>query len=77
MLVMNIINALLPEPTITPISEVQKAELGKTPNAIGTTYLGESENAAALEVVLAQMGVSEDLIGSDSTHIIDCGGTDI
>lgn len=55
----------------------KKAELGKTPNAIGTTYLGESENAAALEVVLAQMGVSEDLIGSDSTHIIDCGGTDI
>ena len=55
----------------------KKAEVNKTANSIGTTYLGESENAAAFEVVLAQMGVSEDLTESDPARLIDCGGTDI
>ena len=55
----------------------KKAEVNKTSNSIGTTYLGESENAAAFEVVLAQMGVSEDLTESDPARLIDCGGTDI
>ena len=55
----------------------KKAEVNKTANSIGTTYLGESENAAAFEVVLAQMGVSEDLTESDPNLLIDCGGTDI
>lgn len=44
--------------------------------AIGTTYFGESENEAALEVVLAQLGVDEELL-KDTGRLIDCGGTDI
>ena len=55
----------------------KKAELIKSGNAVGVTYLGESENAATLEVVLSQMGVSEDLTGADASRLIDCGGTDI
>lgn len=48
-----------------------------TSYAIGTTYLGELENEAALEVVLAQMGVDEELFRSNPERVIDCGGTEI
>lgn len=49
---------------------------GKAAVAIGTTYFGESENEAAMEVVLAQLGVDEELL-KDTGRLIDCGGTDI
>jgi hypothetical protein len=45
--------------------------------AIGTTYLGESQNEAALEVVLAEMGVDEGFLKSNPGGLVDCGGTDI
>ena len=48
-----------------------------TSYAIGTTYLGELENEAALEVVLAQMGVDEELFRANPERVIDCGGTEI
>ena len=57
--------------------KAKRAAVNGTEYAIGTTYLGESENEAALEVVLAQMGISEELIGTDGKHLIDCGGNDI
>lgn len=44
--------------------------------AIGTTYFGECENEAVLEVVLAELGVDEELL-KDTSRLIDCGGTDI
>lgn len=43
---------------------------------IGTSYLGESENQAAMEVVLAEMGVDEELL-KDTSRFIDCGGSDL
>ena len=55
----------------------KKKDIEGTAYAAGTTYLGESQNRAALEVVLAEFGVDEKVIGSDETHLIDCGGTDI
>lgn len=45
--------------------------------AAGTTYLGESQNQAALEVVLTELGVDEKVTGSDASRLIDCGGTDV
>lgn len=44
--------------------------------AIGTTYLGESENQAAMEVVLAEMGVDESLL-KDPARLLDFGGSDL
>ena len=55
----------------------KKAAVNGTGYAIGTTYLGESTNEAALEVVLPEMGIDEELLKSDTTNLIDCGGTDI
>lgn len=49
---------------------------GEYDYACGITYLGESENQAAMEVVLTELGVSEDLL-KDSTRFIDCGGSDL
>ena len=62
--------------TSETINEKKKALAG-TEYAAGTTYLGESGNQAALEVVLAELGVDEKVIASDTTRLIDCGGTDI
>lgn len=45
--------------------------------AIGTTYLGESQNEAALEVVLVEMGVDESFLKENPDRLVDCGGTDI
>ena len=44
--------------------------------ALGTTYLGESENQAAMEVVLAELGVDESLL-KDPSRLLDFGGSDI
>ena len=44
--------------------------------AFGTTYLGESENQAAMEVVLAELGVDESLL-KDPSRLLDFGGSDI
>lgn len=49
---------------------------GEYDYACGITYLGESENQAAMEVVLTELGVSEDLL-KDQTRFIDCGGSDL
>ncbi len=49
---------------------------GEYDYACGITYLGESENQAAMEVVLAELGVSEELL-KDSPRFIDCGGSDL
>ena len=48
-----------------------------TAYAAGTTYLGESENQAALEVVLTELGVDEKVYAADPSRLIDCGGSDI
>ena len=44
--------------------------------AFGTTYLGEIENQAAMEVVLAELGVDESLL-KDPSRLLDFGGSDI
>ena len=62
--------------TSETVNEKKKALAG-TEYAAGTTYLGESGNQAALEVVLAELGVDEKVTASDTTRLIDCGGTDI
>ena len=49
---------------------------GEYDYACGITYLGESENQATMDVVLAELGVSEELL-KDSSRFIDCGGSDI
>ena len=59
------------------ICDAKIKALEGTPYAIGTTYLGELENDAALEVVLVQMGVDEELFKSNPERVIDCGGNEI
>lgn len=56
--------------------EKKKAIKGDT-YAIGTTYLGESQNEAALEVVLAELGVDEEFLKANPDRFVDCGGSDI
>ena len=62
--------------TIETINAKKKALEGSN-YAAGTTYIGESQNQAAMEVVLAELGVDESVINSATTRMIDCGGTDI
>jgi len=62
--------------TMDTVNE-KKKDIEGTAYAAGTTYLGESQNRAALEVVLAEFGVDEKVIGSDESRLIDCGGTDV
>jgi len=62
--------------TMDTFNSKKKAVEG-TAYALGTTYLGELDNAAAMEVVLTQMGVDEELFKSNPEKLIDCGGTEI
>ena len=55
----------------------KKKAVEGTDYALGTTYLGELDNDAAMEVVLAQMGVDEDIFKSNPEKLIDCGGNEI
>lgn len=55
----------------------KKAAIKGDTYAIGTTYLGESQNEAALEVVLAELGVDEEFLKANPDRLVDCGGTDI
>lgn len=70
--------AKAPEVTFTADTvAAKKKALEGNAYAAGTTYLGESENQAALEVVLAELGVAENVYNADPSRLIDCGGTDI
>lgn len=55
----------------------KKKALEGTSYSAGTTYLAESENQAALEVVLSELGVAENVYNADASRLVDCGGTDI
>jgi len=59
------------------VVNAKKKAVEGTAYALGTTYLGELANDAAMEVVLAQMGVDEALFKSNPEKLIDCGGTEI
>lgn len=61
----------------TDVYNAKKKALKGDTYAIGTTYLGETTNSAALEIVLLELGVSEDLIKPAANRMIDCGGNEI
>ena len=57
-------------------AKIAALKTGEHTFALGVTYLGESENQAVMEVVLAEMGVDEELL-KDTSRFIDCSGSDL
>lgn len=61
-------------------SDTVKAKLSAlkaSGKSAGTMFLGDSENEAVLDVVLAELGVDEELLKDNAERLVDCGGNDL